>query len=85
VTDVGAYEFGFSAEFAEFSDELLAFLFASSRDNELRAFFRECQRGGTPDTRERAGDQDDRSSHVRSPVESGNESPNIGLPLLDCS
>jgi hypothetical protein len=33
VTHVGAYEFGLSAKFAKFSDELLSFLFASARDD----------------------------------------------------
>ena len=67
VTHVGAYEFGLSAEFAEFSDELLTFLFASARDNEMRAFLREGQCGGTPDACERARNQNDRGSHERSP------------------
>ena len=52
VTHVGAYEFGRSAEFAEFRDELLTFRFASASDNEMRAFLREGQCGGTPDARE---------------------------------
>src|SRR6266852_5206244 len=67
VTHVGAYEFGLSAEFAEFSDELRAFLFASARDNQMRAFLREGPCGGTPDTGERAGNQNDGGSHEGSP------------------
>jgi hypothetical protein len=63
VAHIGSYEFGLRAEFAEFSDELFTFLFASARDNEMCAFVREGQCGCTPDACERAGNQNDRGSH----------------------
>src|SRR6266852_5358960 len=67
VTHVRAYKFGLSADFAEFSDELRAFLVASARDNEMRALLCEGQCGGTPDAGERASDQNDGGSHEGSP------------------
>jgi hypothetical protein len=54
VTHVGAYKFGFSAEFTEFSNQLLTFLVASARDHQMRALLCEGQGGGTPDACERA-------------------------------
>jgi hypothetical protein len=66
VTYVRAYEFGLSAEFAEFSDERLTFLVASARHNEMRALWREGQCGGTPDACEPASNQNDRGRHERS-------------------
>src|SRR5258705_10456138 len=60
-------EFGLRAESAEFGNQFLASFVTSTRDNDTRAFLREGQRGGTPDTCECASNQNNGFIHLSSP------------------
>jgi hypothetical protein len=55
LADIRLHEFGFSIEFAQFSRECLALYFPPPGDDEARAFSCECERRGTADTRQGAG------------------------------
>jgi hypothetical protein len=58
VSHIGAQKFGLSAELAEFSDQLLAFIIVSTRDNEAHSLMSEGQCRGATHARQGAGNKD---------------------------
>src|SRR2546428_11593968 len=67
VAHVRAQEFGVSAERAQLSREFLAGGLVATSDNDSVAFPREGQRRRTPNSSERAGDQDHWGVHIPAP------------------
>src|SRR5712671_3183208 len=63
MADVSAPILCFGADLAKFSDQFLAGFVASARDNDARTVFRESQGGGSSNTREGAGDQNNGGIH----------------------
>src|SRR5216683_1310103 len=63
MADVSAPILCLGADLAEFSDQFLAGFVASARDNDARTVFRESQGGGSSNTREGAGDQNNWGVH----------------------
>ena len=59
------------AERAELSHEFLAGFLAATGNNDAVAFPRESKRRRAPDSSERAGDQDNRGTHVAAPSDFG--------------
>jgi hypothetical protein len=62
---IGAHKFGLSAEFAQFSGQLLAFLVASTGNNDPRPFTSEGQGRGTTDAGESSSDKHCNGFHHR--------------------
>jgi hypothetical protein len=60
-------EFGFSAERAQLSHELLAGFLMATGKNGAVTLPRESQSRRTPDSSKRAGDQDNRGTHLVAP------------------
>ena len=71
VTNVGANEFGRSAECAKLRDQCLTGVIAATGDDEIGAFFGEGECGGAADTGQGASDEDNRTGHVSSPSKVG--------------
>jgi hypothetical protein len=67
VANVCAEEFDFSAECAQLSREVLAGLLVATGDNDAVAFPRESKSRGAPDSSQRAGNQDNRGTHIAAP------------------
>jgi hypothetical protein len=68
VAHVGADEFSFDTETAEFLGQGMSFLVAAAGDNNPGALLGEGQSGGTANTSQGAGDQDNGGGHGASPV-----------------
>src|ERR1700730_13120298 len=67
MADVSAPILCLGAHLAKFSDQFLAGFVASARDNDARTVFRESQGGGSSNTCEGAGDQNNGGIHSELP------------------
>src|SRR5205807_7822362 len=67
VAHIGPHKFSFRAEFPEFANQILSFFIMSPRNNNGCALLREGKCGGSANTCQRAGDQNNWCSHFSSP------------------
>src|SRR5258708_24180265 len=67
VAHIRPHKFSFRAKFAELTNQPLAFIIMPAGNNNARAFLREGQRGGAPNTCECASNQNNGSIHLSPP------------------
>src|SRR5258706_2038231 len=83
VPHIGPHKFSFRAKFAELANQPLAFIIMPAGNNDSRAFLREGECGGSPDTCERASNQNNGFIHLGPPRRLFFSTLFLGDPIAD--